>query len=97
MMRAFKTFGTRALLSGVAGAALVVSASCKDVLKVQDPQNFASTTLDNPALFPSIANGVEGDLQLQLAYFSIMTGMLSDELWDSSTWIDWRTLCSIVG
>lgn len=90
MMRAFKTFRTRALLQGVAGAALVVGAGCKDVLKVQDPQNFASNTLDNPALWPSIANGVEGDLQLTLSSYAIMTGMLSDELWDSSTWIDWH-------
>jgi hypothetical protein len=59
---------------------------------VQDPQNFASSTLDNPILWPAIANGAEGDLMLPLDDFAIFTGMLSDELWDSSTWIDWHDI-----
>lgn len=91
-MRALTILPSRALLHGVAVAAVVASAGCHDVLKVQDPQNFASSSLDNPILWPSIANGAEGDLQLTLSNFAIFTGMLSDELWDSSTWIDWHDL-----
>ena len=91
-MRALTRVATRALLNGMAVAALMVSAGCHDVLKVQDPQNFASGSLDNPVLWPSIANGAEGDLQLTVSNFAIFTGMLSDELWDSSTWIDWHDL-----
>ena len=89
-MRALTILPTRALLHGVAVAALVASVGCHDLLKVQDPQNFASSSLDNPILWPSVANGAEGDLQLTLSNFAIFTGMLSDELWDSSTWSDWR-------
>lgn len=74
----------------IATAGLLAAAACRDVLKVQDPTNFAGGTLDNPILWPSLANGAEGDLQLSLSSFAIQTGMLSDELWDSSTWIDWR-------
>jgi len=76
-------------------ASLVASAmltACRDILKVQDPQNFASSTLDNPTLWPAVANGAEGDLMLPLDDFAIFTGMLSDELWDSSTWIDWHDI-----
>jgi hypothetical protein len=91
-MRALTIQPTRALLHGLAVAALVVSAGCHDILKVQDPQNFASGSLDNPILWPSVANGAEGDLQLNVSSFAIYTGMLSDELWDSSTWIDWHDL-----
>jgi hypothetical protein len=85
-----KTRASRALLHGLAVAALIVTGGCHDILKVQDPQNFASGSLDNPILWPSLANGAEGDLQLQVSSLAIFTGMLSDELWDSSTWIDWH-------
>jgi SusD/RagB-like outer membrane lipoprotein len=79
--------------TAMAGAALLVGlAGCGDILKVQDPQNFASSTLDNPILWPGIANGAEGDLMLPMDDYAIFSGMLSDELWDSSTWIDWRDI-----
>ncbi|HSQ32954.1 MAG TPA: RagB/SusD family nutrient uptake outer membrane protein [Gemmatimonadaceae bacterium] len=77
---------------GLVAGALLASAACRDILKVQDPQNFAASTLDNPILWPAIANGAEGDLMLPLDDFAIFSGMLSDELWDSSTWIDWRDI-----
>ena len=82
----------RGVSHGLVAAALLASAACRDVLKVQDPQNFAASTLDNPILWPAIANGAEGDLMLPLDDFAIFTGMLSDELWDSSTWIDWHDI-----
>ncbi len=90
MTHRLTTRASRALLHGLAVAALIVTGGCHDILKVQDPQNFASGSLDNPVLWPSLANGAEGDLQLQVSSLAIFTGMLSDELWDSSTWIDWH-------
>lgn len=77
---------------GAVALTLLASTACKDILKVQDPQNFASTTLDNPILWPAVANGAEGDFQLPIANLAIFSGMLSDELWDSSTWIDWHDI-----
>ena len=82
----------RSVSYGLVAAALLASTACKDVLKVQDPQNFASSTLDNPILWPAIANGAEGDFQLPISNLAIFSGMLSDELWDSSTWIDWHDI-----
>ena len=95
MIRTLRRASARALRGvslGLVAAALLAGTACRDVLKVQDPQNFASSTLDNPILWPAIANGAEGDLMLPLDDFAIFTGMLSDELWDSSTWIDWRDI-----
>lgn len=91
-MRDTMTRTLRGVSHGLVAAALLASAACRDVLKVQDPQNFAASTLDNPILWPAIANGAEGDLMLPLDDFAIFTGMLSDELWDSSTWIDWHDI-----
>ena len=82
----------RGVAHGLVAAALLASAACRDLLKVQDPQNFAASTLDNPILWPAIANGAEGDLMLPMDDLAIFSGMLSDELWDSSTWIDWHDI-----
>ncbi len=89
-MRNHMTRTMRGALSALTALALVAAAGCSDVLKVQDPQHFASSTLDNPILWTSVANGAEGDFQLSLSNIVIQSGMLSDELWDSSTWIDWK-------
>jgi hypothetical protein len=93
--RTLRRASTRVLRSvsfGLVATTFFAAAGCHDILKVQDPQNFASSTLDNPTLWPAIANGAEGDFQLPLSNFAIFTGMLSDELWDSSTWIDWHDI-----
>ena len=91
-MRDMTTRTLRALSSGLVVAALLATTACRDILKVQDPQNFASSTLANQILWTSVANGAEGDMQLKLSSMAIYTGMLSDELWDSSTWIDWHNI-----
>ena len=94
-MRDMTTRALKGASRGMVVAALltsVLSSACGDILKVQDPQDFASTTLNNATLWPSLANGAEGDLQLRVADMAIFTGMLSDELWDSSTWIDWHNV-----
>ena len=74
MIRTLRHASARALRGvslGLVAAALLAGAACRDVLKVQDPQNFASSTLDNPILWPAIANGAEGDLMLPLDDFAI--------------------------
>jgi phage gp37-like protein len=89
------TARTLARVSTGVAAVLAMSiglAGCSDILKVQDPQNFAANTLDNPILWPAIANGAEGDMMLPTSNLAIFGGMLSDELWDSSTWIDWHDI-----
>lgn len=86
---------TRKLRSvfGVAiGAAALTSIACKDFLKVQDPQRFTNDALDNLTVLPAVANGVEGQFQQIYDDFVVYTGLNSDELVNSSTWIDWADM-----
>ncbi len=74
------------------GAALVLAASCKDILKVSDPQTFSTTALDDAAVLQAVANGVEGQFQ-QIYDDAITTSELnSDEIEDTSTWIDFADI-----
>lgn len=74
----------------VAAAMLLASSGCHDILQVANPQAFTNTAANSAALLPAVAAGAEGSFQLSIATFAIMTGMLSDELQNSSTWIDWK-------
>jgi hypothetical protein len=66
--------------------------ACKDVLKVSDPQRFTNESLDNPTILAAVANGVEGQFQQDYDDIVVFTGLLSDELINSSTWIDWADI-----
>ena len=63
--------------------------ACKDFLKVSDPQRFTNEALDNERILAAVANGVEGQFQQDYDDIVVFTGLLSDELINSSTWIDW--------
>ncbi|MDE3215634.1 MAG: hypothetical protein KGO03_04500 [Gemmatimonadota bacterium] len=89
-MRDFLGRGTRAVGWGLAALAFAAASGCRDILQVQNPQAFTSAAANSPTLLPAVAAGAEGSFQLSMATFSIMTGMLSDELQNSSTWIDWK-------
>lgn len=79
--------GTVVLLGGA--GLLLAAAACRDVLKIEDPQSFVDEKLDNPIALAPVANGVEGDFMLAYDDIAVFTGMLSDELQSTSTWIDW--------
>jgi hypothetical protein len=71
---------------------LLAGVACHDLLRVEDPQSFVSDKLDDPVILPAVAAGVEGDFQLTIDDLAIFTGMLSDELMNTSTWIDWKDI-----
>jgi hypothetical protein len=73
-------------------AGLLGAMACQDILKVEDPQSFVSDKLDNPIMLPAVAAGAEGDFQLSLANLSFWTGMLSDEMMNTSTWSGWKDI-----
>lgn len=81
-------------LWGALALGAVTVAACRDILKVQDPQSFVSDKLDNPNILAAVANGVEGDFQLTIDDIGVFTGMLSDELTSTSTWIDWADIAN---
>src|ERR1043165_9787107 len=72
-----------------AGLAAIFGSSCKDILKVTDPQTFSTTALDDPAVLQAVTNGVEGQLQQIFDDAVLTTELLSDEIEDTSTWIDY--------
>ena len=78
------------IVAGVAiGAAAAASVGCHDFLKVQDPGRFSNEALDNTTVLTAVANGVEGQFQQVYDDFVVFTGLNSDELINSSTWIEW--------
>jgi hypothetical protein len=77
-----------ALLAG----ALLAAAGCKDVLKVQDPQTFATEDLNAPQILKAVADGVEGQFQQVFDDHVVFSGLLSDEIIDTSTWIEWADI-----
>lgn len=78
------------IVAGVAiGATAVTSIACHDFLKVEDPGRFSNEALDNTTVLSAVANGVEGQFQQVFDDFVVFTGLQSDELINSSTWIEW--------
>lgn len=92
MMPHFRGAGRTAVR--VLGAALVVGAlgACHDVLTIADPQSFSNSDLNDPAILGAVANGVEGQFQQIYDDAIVVSGLLSDELIDTSTWIDWADI-----
>jgi hypothetical protein len=83
------TRSKRIVLGVAIGAAAVTSVACKDFLKVEDPGRFSNEALDNITVLTAVANGVEGQFQQVYDDFTVFTGLNSDEIINSSTWIDW--------
>src|SRR5947209_3808004 len=86
------THSMRIVLGVAIGAAALTSLACKDFLKVEDPRRFTNDALDNTTVLPAVANGVEGQFQQVYDDFVVYAGLNSDELINSSTWIDWADM-----
>jgi hypothetical protein len=83
----------RYAVSTAAGALfLTAGMSCQNSLKVTNPQNFTTDVLDDPKILQSVADGVEGSLHGVFDDLIVHTALLSDEIEDSSTWIDWADI-----
>ncbi|OYV72488.1 MAG: hypothetical protein B7Z72_04655, partial [Gemmatimonadetes bacterium 21-71-4] len=89
-MRDLFNRGARVAGCALAAVSVVLVTACHDILQVQNPQAFTNAAANSARLLPAVAAGAEGNFQLSIASFAIMTGMLSDELQNSSTWIDWK-------
>lgn len=79
----------RVVAWAIIGAAAAASVACKDFLKVQDPGRFSNEALDNQTVLTAVANGVEGQFQQVYDDVVVFTALNSDEVINSSTWIDW--------
>jgi hypothetical protein len=92
MSRARASFRLRTVLAVGLTAAAVAGIGCRGILDVQDPQRFSDESLDDPIILPAVGNGVEGDFHKAMDQIAVFTGLQSDELEDTSTWIDWADL-----
>lgn len=68
---------------------LLGGGACRDTLSVSNPQAFTNGSLDDVKILAAVADGAEGAMQQSFDDFIVFTGLLSDEIEDSSTWIDW--------
>ena len=82
----------RVALHVLAGAATFLALSCKDALKVEDPQTFSNEDLNDPAILSAVANGVEGAFQQIFDDVLVYTELMSDEIEDTSTWLPWSDM-----
>ncbi|HEY9227122.1 MAG TPA: hypothetical protein VIP11_10775, partial [Gemmatimonadaceae bacterium] len=82
----------RVVVWTMSAVAVGFALSCKDALKVSDPQNFSTENLDDPAILQAVANGVEGQFQQTFDDVVVVTELNSDEVEDTSTWIDWADI-----
>src|SRR5438105_4222280 len=67
-------------------AALLLGA-CHGILDVQLPTRVPESTLNNAALAPTLVQGAVADFECALANYIAATGLLTDELIDSTGWI----------
>lgn len=94
MTRIAKAGRIRRYAAWTASGALVLAgvAACENTLKVTNPQSFTTEALDDPKILQSVVDGVDGTLQQIFGSFVAYTGLMSDELEDSSTWINWANM-----
>jgi hypothetical protein len=94
MIRIAKAGRIRRYAAWTAASALVLVAvaACENTLKVTNPQSFTTEALDDPKILQSVADGIDGTLQQIFGSYVVFEGLLSDELEDSSTWINFANM-----
>jgi starch-binding outer membrane protein, SusD/RagB family len=84
--------GRYAAWAGACALVILGVAACENSLKVTNPQNFTTDVLDDVKILQSVADGVEGSLQQTFGQVVVFNGLMSDEIEDSSTWINWANM-----
>src|SRR5258705_1566820 len=62
-------------------------AACHGILDVQQPTRVPEATLNDPALATVLVQGAVADFECAYANYVAATGLLTDELIDSTGWI----------
>lgn len=73
--------------AALAASALGALAGCGSLLDVELPTRVPAETLDNPALAATLVAGAIGDFECALTNYITATGLLGDELVESTGWI----------
>jgi starch-binding outer membrane protein, SusD/RagB family len=72
--------------AAVLGLVLVLPA-CDSLLEVELPTRLPAATLDDPRLGKTLVEGAVADFECALVNYIAATGLLTDELYDSTGWI----------
>lgn len=80
--------GGHRLLTLLLGAFIGVGASaCDGLLDVELPTRVPAESLDDPGMADVLVSSAIADFECGFANYIVATGMLTDELWDSTGWI----------
>jgi starch-binding outer membrane protein, SusD/RagB family len=82
--------GTRRLARSI--AIVLVAASCRDALMVENTRDILSEALDNPEAVTVLINGVAGDFSAVYMYNALATGYSSNELQNVGSMTGWREI-----
>ena len=61
--------------------------ACDSLLEVELPTRVPAESLDDPAMAQVLISSAVADFECAFANYIVATGMLTDELWDSTGWI----------
>src|SRR4051812_22601893 len=79
--------------SALAKVALIVSctgiAACRGILSVDLPTRVSAGVLDDPSFAPTMVQGAIADFECAYTNYSGATGLLTDELIESTGFIAW--------
>ncbi|MGE0553877.1 MAG: RagB/SusD family nutrient uptake outer membrane protein [Gemmatimonadales bacterium] len=75
----------RTVAAAIATTALLVG--CNSLLDVELPTRVPAETLDNPALATTLVAGAVGDFECALTNYITATGLVGDELIETTGWI----------
>lgn len=73
--------------SGALLCLTLVLASCDSLLEVELPTRLPVATLEDPRLAKTLVEGAVADFECALVNYIAATGVLTDELYDSTGWI----------
>lgn len=76
-----------ALLLLTIGMIAWAATACDSLLEVELPTRVPAESLDDPAMAEVLVNSAVADFECAFANYIVATGMLTDELWDSTGWI----------
>jgi hypothetical protein len=77
-----------AIVGGLIGS-LVVLGACRGILSVDLPTRVSAGVLDDPSFAPTMVQGAIADFECAYTNYSAATGLLTDELIESTGFIAW--------
>src|SRR5689334_2447356 len=82
--------GARAARTAIALiVAALTTAACRGILSVDLPTRVSAGVLDDPSFAPTMVQGAIADFECAYSNYAAATGLLTDELIESTGFIAW--------